>query len=61
MLDHALAQVMNVSAPELTQGAITIHDPGKRDRTADRPMEPRYKKLCGQILSSATCSAVALN
>jgi transglycosylase-like protein with SLT domain len=61
VLDHALAQVMNVSAPELTSGAITIHDPGKRERTADRPMEPRYKKLCGQILSSATCSAVALN
>jgi hypothetical protein len=61
VLDHALAQVMNVPAPELTHGAITIHDPGKRERTADRPMEPRYKKLCGQILSSTSCSAVALN
>ena len=61
VLDHALAQVMNVPAPELTSGAITMHDPGKRDRTADRPMEPRYKKLCGQILSSNSCSAVALN
>jgi hypothetical protein len=62
VLDHALAQVMNVQAPELTSGAITIQDPGKRARTADRPMEPRYKKLCDQILTShATCSAVALN
>jgi hypothetical protein len=62
VLDHALAQVMNVSAPELTSGAITIHDPGKRERTADRPMEPRFKKLCGQILASGTsCAAVALN
>ena len=62
VLDHALAQVMNVPAPELTSGAITIQDPGKRARTADRPMEPRYKKLCDQILTShATCSAVALN
>ena len=61
VLDHALAQVMNAPAPELTHGAITIHDPGMRERTADRPMEPRYKKLCGQILSSASCSAIALN
>jgi hypothetical protein len=59
VLDHALAQVMNAPAPELTQGHITIHDPGKRERTADRPLEPRYKKLCDQILSSSSCSAVA--
>ena len=52
---------MNAPAPELTSGAITMHDAGKRDRTADRPLEPRYKKLCGQILSSNSCSAVALN
>jgi len=63
VLDHALAQIMNVPAPELTHGAITMHDPGKRDRTIDRPLEPRYKKLCEQIKSSATpaCSAIALN
>jgi hypothetical protein len=61
VLDHALAQVMNTPAPELTHGHITMHDPGTRERTADRPLEPRYKKLCGQILSSASCSAIALN
>ena len=63
VLDHALASVMNVPAPELTQGPLTIHDVGKRVRTADRPIEPRYQKLCSQILSStsASCSAVALN
>jgi hypothetical protein len=62
VLDHALAQVMNVQAPELTKGAITMQDPGKRARTADRPMEPRYKKLCDQIKSTGnSCSAVALN
>jgi hypothetical protein len=62
VLDHALAQVMNVQAPELTSGAITIQDPGKRARTVDRPMEARYKKLCDQIHASATsCAAVALN
>ena len=26
-----------------------------------RPLEPRFKKLCGQILSSGSCSALALN
>jgi len=61
VLDHAFATVMNAPAPELTAGRITIHDPGKRERTPDRPMEPRYKKLCSQILSGGTCSAVALN
>ncbi len=61
VLDHAFATVMNTPAPELTAGRITIHDPGKRERTVDRPLEPRYKKLYSQILSGGTCSAVALN
>ncbi|HEX3698102.1 MAG TPA: transglycosylase SLT domain-containing protein [Polyangia bacterium] len=61
VLDHALATVMNLPAPELTAGRITIHDPGKRERTPDRPMEPRFKKLCHQIMDSASCSPVALN
>ena len=61
VLDHALATVMNVAAPELTANRITIHDPGMRERTADRPMEPRFKKLCHQIMESGSCSAVALN
>jgi len=61
VLDHAFASVMNVPTPELEAGRITIHDPGKRERTADRPLEPRFKKLCEQIRSSGTCSALALN
>jgi hypothetical protein len=60
VLDHALATVMNVPAPELTSGRITIHDAGKRERTPDRPIEARYKKLTNQILSSGTCSPLAL-
>jgi hypothetical protein len=60
VLDHALATVMNLDAPELKQ-RITIHDPGKRERTPDRPLEHRFKKLYNQILSSGSCSAVALN
>jgi len=61
VLDHAFATVMNTPAPELEAGRITIHDAGKRERTVDRPLEPRYKKLYEQILSSGTCSALALN
>jgi hypothetical protein len=61
VLDHALATVMNLPAPELHEGRITIHDPGKRERTPDRPIEPRYKKLTEEILSSGSCSTVALN
>jgi hypothetical protein len=60
VLDHALATVMNTPAPEL-KGRITIRDPGKRERTPDRPLEPRYRKLYDQIVSSGTCSALALN
>jgi len=61
VLDHAFATVMNTPAPELTAGRITIHDPGRRERTIDRPLEPRYKKLYSQIMSGGTCSALALN
>jgi hypothetical protein len=61
VIDHALATVMNVDAPELTRRRITIHDPGKRERTVDRPLEPRFRKLYGQILDSGSCAPVALN
>lgn len=61
VLDHALATVLSVDAPELAVKRITVHDVGKRDRTADRPVEPRYKKLCTQIQSVHSCSAVAMN
>jgi len=61
VLDHAFATVMNTPAPELTSGRITIHDPGRRERSVDRPLEPRYKKLYSQILSGGTCAALALN
>ena len=61
VLDRALATVMNVPAPELERGRITIRDPGMRERTPDRPVEARFKKLKIQILSSGSCAPVALN
>ena len=61
VLDHALAAILNVDAPELHGKAITIHDVGKRERTVDRPLEARYKKLCTQIQSARSCpSSVAV-
>lgn len=61
VIDHALATVLNVGAPELVGKRITMHDVGKRDRTIDRPLERRYIKLCTQIQSVRSCAAVAMN
>lgn len=59
VIDNALASVLNVDAPELRAKAITVHDVGRRDRTVDHPLEARYKKLCTQIQSIHSCTAVA--
>jgi hypothetical protein len=61
VIDHALATVLNVDAPELHGTRITIRDVGKRERTVDRPLEARYKKLCTQIQSVRSCTTVASN
>jgi hypothetical protein len=54
VIDYALAQLLDVEAPEIASGErITIRDPGQRARTPDRPVEERYRKLCGQIRASA--------
>jgi hypothetical protein len=49
VLYYALAKAMNMSTNELTSMRLTITDPGKRPRTADRPVEARYLKLCQTI------------
>jgi len=59
VLDHALATILNVDAPELHTKAITMRDPGKRPRTIDHPLEPRYRKLCDQIESIPACPTLA--
>jgi hypothetical protein len=69
VLEYAIAQALNVDAPELKEvPRITIHDRGQRERTADRPVEPRFRKLCGQIrevggqcASAATLTATTAN
>jgi hypothetical protein len=49
---YALANVLGVPAPELgPERTITIHDPGLRQRTADHPVEVRYRHMCEKILS----------
>lgn len=49
VLYYALARVMNVDTTSLTSMQLTVQDKGKRPRSADRPIEFRYRKLCQQI------------
>jgi hypothetical protein len=49
VLYYALARAMNIDTTELTSMQLTIRDQGRRPRTADRPIEPRYQKLCQAI------------
>jgi hypothetical protein len=59
VLDYALARALDVDAPELA-GRITVRDPGQRPRTADQPVEERYRKLCRQISEAGgLCNKVA--
>jgi hypothetical protein len=51
VLYHALAQALGLPAPELVTGPITVRDPGRRARTVDRPVEPRYRILTDKILT----------
>jgi hypothetical protein len=60
VLEYAIAHALNVEAPELKQvSRITIHDKGQRERTVDRPVEPRFRKLCDEIHEvGGQCGAV---
>jgi hypothetical protein len=49
VLYYALARAMDIDTSEITKMRLTMVDPGKRPRTADRPVEARYQKLCQQI------------
>ncbi len=49
VLYYVVARAMNIDTSSLTSMHLTVRDPGKRVRTADRPVEPRYQKLCEQI------------
>jgi hypothetical protein len=49
VLYYALSRTMNVDTSSLTSMRLTVNDPGKRPRTADKPVEARYQKLCQAI------------
>lgn len=49
VLYYALSRAMSIDTSSLTAMHLTVKDPGKRVRTADRPVEPRYRKLCEAI------------
>ncbi len=61
VLYHALVRALNASVPDELMGKnLTISDPGKRARTADRPVEDRYKSLTEHILEAGTCRPIAM-
>ncbi|HEY0709902.1 MAG TPA: transglycosylase SLT domain-containing protein [Polyangia bacterium] len=49
VLYYALARSLGLPADEVTSGPITIRDKGARARTADRPIEARYRTLASKI------------
>jgi hypothetical protein len=51
VLYAALSRALALPAPELQRigTRLTVHDPGRRPRTADRPVEPRFRVLCRKI------------
>jgi hypothetical protein len=56
VLYYALAKALGLPGTELESRAITVVDRGLRPRTADRPVEPRYRMLCSKIQSvSGAC------
>ena len=56
VLYYELARALALPAAELESGRITVVDRGLRPRTADRPVEPRYRSLCSKIRSvSGVC------
>lgn len=60
VLYHALAEALNLAPPEELQSTkLTVRDAGKRVRTADRPVEERYKVLVDEILAAGACRRVA--
>ncbi len=58
VLYFALAKALGLPASELESRPLTVVDPGMRPRTADRPVEPRYRALCSKIQAvSGVCRA----
>jgi Transglycosylase SLT domain len=61
VLYHALVRALNAALPEELAGThLTVADPGKRARTADRPVEERYKHLTEHIAEAGSCRPIAM-
>lgn len=54
VLYYALARAMNADTSEVTETRLTVRDPNQRERTADRPIGFRYRKLCQSIREAGT-------
>lgn len=54
VLYYALARAMSADTTEVTETRLTVKDPNQRQRTADRPIGFRYRKLCQSIREVGT-------
>jgi hypothetical protein len=54
VLYYALLRAMNLDTKPLQSMVLTVKDPGRGVRTADHPVEARYRKLCQSILEAAS-------
>ncbi len=52
VLYYSLLRTMKLDTSALTAMKLSVRDPGRRPRSADRPIEARYRKLC-QLISEA--------
>jgi hypothetical protein len=60
VLYYALLQAMSLDSKPLTSIVLTVKDHGQRARTADRPVELRYRKLCQSIRQAGPhCGTIA--
>jgi hypothetical protein len=60
VLYYSLLRVMNLDTSALAAMKLSVRDPGGRPRTADRPIEARYHKLCQLINETgSTCKGLA--
>jgi hypothetical protein len=59
VLYYAFARTLGLPDREVTTRPLTVRDPGGRVRTADRPVEARFRKLTQKIYRAAEATTFA--
>jgi hypothetical protein len=60
VLYYAFARTLGLPDREVTTHPLTVRDPGAQPRTADRPVEARFRRLTEKIYRAAPAPAPAL-